>query len=328
MSKVDRSASTWQPSRRDLLFLGVGGFIAAVPFARRTPLTLVRRNVLTMGTIAEFAVAHRDPRQAHAAIDQAVLALHFVDETMSRFKASSDVGRANAAAAREAVPVGPETLQVLQAGLRWSEDSDGAFDPCLGRLIELWDVSHRHEPPASASVVRLAHRRLYRKLDVGVYQGKAVVRFDDPEIGLDLGAIAKGYAVDRAVTALRAAGVEHALVGAGGDIYALGRSPSGEPWHIGIQSPDHQAQIAGRLYLENEAVATSGDYRQFFLHRGRRYHHLLDPATAVPRTTGIRSVSVVAATCMEADAGATAAFVCENPDPVLRRHGARIAHRV
>jgi thiamine biosynthesis lipoprotein len=189
-------------------------------------------------------------------------------------------------------------------------------------------VEHRHEPPDPSSVVKLANRRLYRKLDLGLHPERSVVRFEDPDIGLDLGAIAKGYAVDRAAAVLRAAGVEHALVGAGGDIYALGRSPAGEPWQVGIQSPDHEDQTVGRLSLENEAVATSGDYRRFFLHRGRRYHHLLDPATAGPRTTRTRSVSVIASTCMEADAGSTLAFVCDNPDAVLRRHGARIAHRI
>jgi thiamine biosynthesis lipoprotein len=327
MSKVDRS-STWRPSRRDVLFLGVGGFVAAVPFARRSNVTLVRRNVLTMGTIAEFAVAHRDPLVANAAIDKAVEALRFVDNTMSRFKPSSDIGRANLRAAHAPVAVCAETMDVLNESLRWSEDSGGVFDPCLGRAIQLWDVAHRHEPPATAEVTRLANRQLYRKLDVSFHQGQHVVRFDDPDVRLDLGAIAKGYAVDRAVAALRAEGIEQALVGAGGDVYALGKSPSGEPWHVGIQSPDDRHRLAGSLSLEDAAVATSGDYQQFFVHGSHRYHHLLDPLTGAPKATPRRSVSVVADTCMAADAGATVAFAAADPERILARHGARIAHAI
>jgi thiamine biosynthesis lipoprotein len=322
------SASTWRPSRREMLFIGVGGFIAAVPFARRTPLTLVRRNVLTMGTIAEFAVAHRDPLLANAAIDKAVEELRFVDTMMSRFKPSSDIGRANVHAAHSPVTVCAETMDVLQEALRWAGDTGGIFDPCLGQAIVLWDVGGRQQPPDDADVSRLARRQLYRKLDVSLHHGSQAVRFDDPDVRLDLGAIAKGYAVDRAIAALRGQGVRQALVGAGGDIYALGRSPADEPWQVGIQSPDDDRKTAGVLKLEDQAVATSGDYRQFFVHHGHRYHHLLDPETGAPRDTRTRSVSVVADTCMAADAGATVAFVAEHADAVLRRHGAQIAHRL
>lgn len=321
-------SSTWRPSRRDMLFLGIGGFIAAVPFARRSAVTLVRRNVVTMGTIAEFVVAHRDPRQAQAAMDKAVEALSFVDTTMSRFKPSSDVGRANLRASHAPVAVCGETMDVLDESLRWAEDSDGVFDPCLGRAIVLWDVAHRHEPPPSSDIARLANRRLYRKLDVSFHRGEHVVRFDDPDVGIDLGGIAKGYAVDRAVAALRAAGIEQALVGAGGDVYALGRSPSGDPWQVGIQSPDDRDALIGSLDLEDAAVATSGDYQQFFVHGHRRYHHLLDPGTGAPKATTRRSVSVIAGTCMAADAGATVAFAAADPDRILARHGARIAHAI
>lgn len=330
MNKLDHSPSTWRPSRRDMLFLGIGGLVAAVPFARRRPLELVRRNVLTMGTIAEFAVAHRDPLQAHAAIDRAVEALYHVDSTMSRFKPTSDIGRANLRASRGPVAVSTETMDVLSESLRWAADSCGEFDPCLGRAIRLWDIGHRHEPPAGAEVARVANRQLYRSLELSQYHGEPVVLFHDDDVSLDLGGIAKGYGVDRAIAALRENGVEHALVGAGGDIYALGTSPSGEPWQVGIQSPDRPDAIAGTLSLENEAVATSGDYRQYFEYHHRRYHHLLDPATGEPRRTGQRSISIVALTCMAADAGATLAFGTGGADVerILARHGARIAHVV
>lgn len=325
---TDRSAFSWRPSRRDVLFFGIGGLMAAVPLARRRPLSLVRRNVPVMGTIAEFAVAHSDLDAAQRAIEAGILALRDVDRTMSRFTLMSDVGRANLQAARVPTPISSATAKVLEASLRWARSTDGVFDPCLGRAIQLWDVGHRHEPPPPGQVKRVANRHLYRALEVGTFQGAPAVLFHEEDVKVDLGAIAKGYGVDRAIAALRDHGVENALVGAGGDLYAMGRSPAGDPWHVGIQSPDRPDELAGSLYLEDQAVATSGDYQQFFEYQHRRYHHLLDPQTGEPRRTVRRSVSVIADTCMDADAGATVAFVADssNAGALLASHGARIAH--
>jgi FAD:protein FMN transferase len=330
MRKGDRSPSSWRPSRRDVLFLGIGGLAAAVPFARRRPLALVRRHVLVMGTVAEFAVAHDDPAEAHAAIDAAIAALRGVDDAMSAFKPASDIGRANLGAARGAVAVGADTWDVLHESLRWADESGGRFDPCLGRAARAWDVTHRHEPPVEAAYSSLADRRLYRALELDTESGRPIVRFHDEDVRIDLGGIAKGYGVDRAVASLREHGIAHALVGAGGDLYALGRSPAGEPWTIGIQSPDRPDELAASVHLEDAAIATSGDYRQFFEHGRRRYHHLLDPATAAPRRTTQRSVSVIAGTTMAADAAATLAFgsVSDEVEGVLRRHDARVTHLI
>ena len=317
-------------NRRELFFLGLGGFIAAVPFATRRPLSLVRRTVVVMGTLAEIAVAHREPQQAQAAIDAAVRSLQWVDKTMTAFSSHSDVGRANLRAVKSAVAVTPETMTVLRRAQAWAEASDGIFDPCLGRAVSVWDVKHRHEPPAAPEVTRLANRKLYRQLELAERQKMPIVRFHDPDVSIDLGGIAKGYGVDRAVAALREHGIEHALVGAGGDIYALGRSPSGDAWDIGIQSPFEKDAVIETLRLENAAVATSGDYQQYFQHGGRRYHHLLDPVTGEPRQTTQHSVSIIADTCMDADAAATLAFGRASADVsrALARHGARVAHLV
>ena len=316
-------------NRRELLLVGIGGLVAAVPLARRHPLPLYRREFPVMGTIGKVAVAHRDERLAQAAIQDAIDALRWVDRTMTNFSAVSEVGRANAKAAREAVAVSPETAAVLTAGQEWAEASGGVFDPCVGRSIELWDVKHRHEPPSSDAVARLAHRNLYQQLEVGTRLGIPVVRFHDPDVKIDLGGIAKGYGVDRAVAALRARGIEHALVAAGGDIYALGRSPSGEPWQIGIQSPFDTQALSSSVPLENAAISTSGDYEQFFVHAGRRYHHIVDPATGAPRVSARHSVTVVADTNMAADAGATLAFALSGGgEATLARRGAQVVHAI
>jgi thiamine biosynthesis lipoprotein len=175
-------------------------------------------------------------------------------------------------------------------------------------VSELWDVLNRHEPPAGERVQRLAARGFWRKVDVAVHAGAPRVRFDDPDLHLDLGAIAKGYGVDRATDALRARGVEHAIVTVGGDLFALGNSPEGEPWTVGIRSPHDRHALAATLRVSDRAVATSGDYERFFRWRGMRYHHLIDPATAAPRCTPFHSATVLASRCMDADAASTSVF--------------------
>jgi len=316
------------PTRRDVLRMGLGAFlVSAVPFSwhRRT---LVRRTVPVMGTIAEFAVLTFDQRLAQQAIRAAIDELRAVERTMSRFDPSSDIGRANRGAAADGVPISDDTALVLQEALRWAEASDGAFDPCIGKVLELWDVMHRHAPPPARQVHTLAARQFYRGMDVSRWQGAAAVRFTTDDIHVDLGGIAKGFAVDRAVAALRSRGIDRALINVGGDLYALGRAPSGDPWNIGIRSPLDPSRLAGTLELTDAAVATSGDYLQYFQYAGRRYHHLLDPRTAAPRLTPTHSVSVSASSCMHADAAATAIFGMRQADAerILagRGHNARI----
>jgi FAD:protein FMN transferase len=300
------------PSRRDFLVLGAGVFaVSAVGVGLRRQ-RLVRRAVPVMGTVAEVAVVSRDEGAAHRAITAAVDELYDVERAMTRFDPRSDIGRANLHAHAGPVAITAATAAVVAEGVRWAAAEGSRFDPCIGRVTELWDVANRREPPVPGDVRRLAGRGLYRGLELGTRGGSAVLIYDDPDIALDLGGIAKGYGVDRAVAALRAWGITSALVNAGGDLYAMGTNGEGEPWRVGVRSPADPSRLAGTFPLSDRAVATSGDYEQYFDHAGRRFHHLLDPATAAPRTGAAHSITVAAESCMTADAAATAVFGLED----------------
>lgn len=295
--------------RREFLTLGVGVFVAlSMPRAMRRHTSLVKRSVPLMGTIAEIQVAHVDPRFAEDAIDDAIAELEWVERTMTRFRNDSDIGRANLYAARDGVRVTPQTALVIAAALRASSASDGRFDPAVGAASELWDVLNRHEPPPANRVARLAARGFWRKVDVTDGPGSPRVRFNDRDLHLDLGAIAKGYGIDRATDVLRRRGVEHAIVTVGGDLFALGHSPDGEPWTVGIRSPHDEQALAATLRVSDRAVATSGDYERFFMWHGKRFHHLIDPSTAAPRLTTFHSATVLANCCIDADAASTSVF--------------------
>ena len=300
-------------SRRRFVSLGAGAFVVlSLPLALRRRRAFVRRSIPVMGTIAEVAVVHEDARGAHLAIDAAMAELRWVDRTMSRFSPLSDVGRANLGAAAAPVTVIEETAIVLRESLRWAEASGGLFDPCLGQPAALWNFASRRRPPPAAEIRRYAGEGLYRHLELDAANGRAAcVRFHSDDVSIDVGGIAKGYAVDKAVRALRERGVTDALVNAGGDLYAMGTSENGDPWRVGIRSPDDPRRLAATIPVSDRAIATSGDYFQYFDYGGRRFHHLLDPVTGEPRRSGLHSVTVAADSCMAADAGATAVFGCE-----------------
>lgn len=321
-------------TRRQLLALAGGVFVVAVTPAALRRRVLARRSIPVMGTVASVMVAHHDRSAAERAIDLAFERLRWVDRTMSRFSETSDIGRVNRLAGGDAVPVEPETARVLAEALAWARRTGGEFDPALARVMEIWDPALRTDrqspirtrslpgagapgvgpgsavPPAAAAYARLAGRSLYRGVTVERWNARHVVRFDGPDIGIDLGGIAKGHAVDLAALALARAGFEHFVVDAGGDLRGFGRSADGDPWRVGVRSPADPDRIVAELELlpEGEAVATSGDYEQGFDFEGRRYGHIMDPARAAPRVAEVHSLTVRAATCLEADALATAGF--------------------
>ena len=290
-------------TRRKFIALGVGAFVvgSVAPrglFAKRR---LIRRTVPVMGTIAEVGIVASDEGRAQQAIDAALDELYKVNRTMSRFTDLSDIGRANATAHNGPVTVGPETALVVGEALRWSEGVAGRWDPGVGRICALWDVKHRTEPPAADRVAELAERKFYQQIEVGRRAGQPMLYFHSQDVRVDLGGIAKGYAVDRAIEAIRRFGFKDAIVNAGGDLFAMGKSERGDDWEVGIQDPNNPGRISRTFPLSDRAVATSGTYIQFFDFGGRRYHHIMDPITAAPRVTSIHSLSVTAPSCMAAD---------------------------
>jgi FAD:protein FMN transferase len=307
MSETERTPRL--PRRREFLTAGLGVFIvAAVPFARRDRRRIVRRTMPVMATTAEFTVVHTDTSHAERAIDAAMAELSRVERLMTRFQATSDIGRVNASAALAPVLVSGLTYTVVDEALRWAAASNGAFDPGVGRVVELWDVAHRHEPPPDAALRPLRFRHFYRHVQVGTERGQPAIYLASQDIHLDLGGIACGFGVDRAIESLRQWGIRDALLNVSGDIYALGHAPDGSPWRIGVRSPTDPSALIGQVEVSDKAVATSGDYEQFFMYRGVRYQHLMDPDAAAPRRTPVRTVTVVADRCVEADAASTAVF--------------------
>jgi len=264
------------------------------------------RSGLVMGTFVSLRAA--GPR-APVALDAALDELDRVERLFSYNIPGSDVSRLNDAAGRGPVDLDAETILVLTAAQRIAELSGGAFDATVAPLVDAWgfrpDVEEQQVPTSgdlAAALARVDYRRL--RVDTATNQAELL----DAGMAVDLGGIAKGYAVDRVAAVLRDHGVTSALIDVGGNVYGLGLRPDGQPWRIGLQHPRDTTELLGIMPLTERSIATSGDYQRFFVQDGETYHHVIDPHTGWPATAMI-SIAIVAPTGMEADAVSTAAFV-------------------
>lgn len=237
--------------------------------------------------------------------------LEAVNAEMSTWRGDSLISRFNQAPAGTAFELPPGFDAVLAAALTLARETDGAYDPTVGPLVNLWGFGPdgtRKAPPAAEAVAAARARVGWQRLAFEPGSRRLV---QPGGIYLDLSSIAKGHGVDRVVEHLRSRGLRSAMFDIGGDLRVIGRRPDGQPWQIGIERPaegvrDLQTVVA---MPADQALATSGSYRNFFREGSRRFAHLIDPRTAEPVAHRLVSVSVLHASCTQADALATALSV-------------------
>jgi len=284
------------------LIIGCLVVLVALAWWRLQPQdTELRRSQLMMGTVIEI-VAAGDADTLETAVSAAFAELARLDKLLSRYDEDSEVSRLSRAV--QGGEVAPETAEVLALGLAVAQRSHGAFDLTLGRLKALWDFEAQNPTIPDQEAIKTALTGIGP--DALTLQGRQLQK-RDPTLMLDLGGIAKGFAVDRAIAVLRQHGVTRAAVNAGGDMYLLGQRPQ-RPWRIGIQDPRQADRVIATVQLADKAVVTSGDYERFFEQDGVRYHHIFDPRTGLP-ARGCQSVTVIADSVALGDALATALFV-------------------
>lgn len=262
-----------------------------------------------------YALTARCIGPAPAVLDSAVLALSRVDREMSTWKPDSALMRLNGLPPGETMTVSPELWYVLETAEAVRKESGGAFDVSVGALVNAWGFGpgEKGEAPSAATIESLlpALSGGYRMLPE-----RQVTRTRD-DVFIDLSAIAPGYAVDVALSVLADGGCPDALVDVSGEVRAIGNGPKGNGWRIGIESPTAiQGSIEAVLLLEDRAVATSGDYRNYREVDGQRISHTIDPRDGHPIRHGLASITVVHENTTLADAWATALNVL-GPDEGL-----------
>lgn len=271
------------------------------------PLT-IRGN--TMGTtftvkIAdEYLKAGVDNQTLDSAINKL---LEEVNRQMSTYLPDSEISTFNQSSQSDWFGISDDFAKVLQQSLLISEMSGGAFDITVGALVDLWGFGPGQKPPtlpADEVIDRLKARIGYQKISVRLAPPAA--KKTNPDIHCDLSAIAKGFGVDKVAEYLQTMGVSNYMVEIGGEVRTKGFNASGQTWRIGVESPDTPSGIEKVLAIRDRAMATSGDYFNYFEVDGVRYSHTIDPRTGRPITHKLASVTVIHSSCTLADGLATA----------------------
>ena len=237
--------------------------------------------------------------------------LSAITESMSNYSPDSEVMRFNDNPSTDWVAVSPALYEVVAVAQEVAAISDGAFDVTVAPLVALWGFGPapvRSAPPSQAQIASTRLRTGYRRLELRATP--PALRKSVADMAIDLSAIAKGYAVDRLGKLLSKLGFEHWLVEIGGEILARGQDPAGHAWRIGIEQPDATpGRLWGSVEVSGQAVASSGNYRDFFEYAGRRYAHVIDPRSGSPVDNNVATCTVIHERAVVADALATAALV-------------------
>jgi len=257
-----------------------------------------------MGTRVEVQLWSEEPAAAPVLLEAAMAEFDRIEALMSTYIDSSEMSRVNQHAFATPQKVSPELFALLQDALQMSALTGGAFDITFDSVGELYDFRSGVKP-TSADIAEQLDKINYRLVELDEVNG--TVSFAVSGVRINLGGIAKGYAVERVIELLADAGIKNALATAGGDTRLLG-DRHGAPWIVGIRDPNDKDAVFTRLALENEAISTSGDYERFFIEAGKRYHHILRPADGKP-VEGVRSVSVIGPDATVTDGLSTSIFV-------------------
>jgi thiamine biosynthesis lipoprotein len=263
-----------------------------------------RQDAAIMGTAIAVDLWYEDEVRGRELTQAVMDEMQRIDELMSTYKPGSELSRINSRAGDEAVPVSAELLALIRQALDFSRLTDGAFDITYASAGQYYDF-RKHIRPSAERLAQAVPAIDYHHIQIDPQH--ATIRFLHPGVRIDLGGIAKGYAVDRCIAILQAAGVKSAMVNAGGDTRVLGKHWQ-QPWMVGIRDPRNKEGLVTMIPLEDAAISTSGDYERYFEQGGVRFHHILNPRTGTS-TSGVRSVSIIGAQATTTDALSTSVFV-------------------
>jgi thiamine biosynthesis lipoprotein len=281
------------------------GAIASGAAAAPRSVTYAQR---TMGTYVHVALVTEDSAASAPLAARGLACFTRVDSLMSNWTTTSEVARINREAA---VPGGTgverEVAKVIALSLDLWRETEGAYDITVEPLVRLWGfLGGPRRVPSDGEIAAILPRVGARHVHFD--RAARRIRFDQPGVKIDLGGIAKGYAVDVAADTLRARGVRDALVDVSGNMFALGTPPGASAWHIGIRDPRDRIPFFARIDLTGQGISTSGQYEQFIAANGRTYGHILDPHTGRP-ADGLISVTIVSPSALTCDAWDTPLFV-------------------
>lgn len=260
-----------------------------------------------LGTVIT-AKAYGD--NAKSALDLAFERVQEIENKMSRYQGGSEIDLINQNAGGEAVSISPDTYFVIKTALDYAEKTEGAFNPLIGDIVDLWGIGTENaRVPSDDELNNFLPYIDYHQLELT--QNPYTAKLTSDKAKLDLGAIAKGYAADEMRDVLLEQGITSALLNLGGNVIVLGNKPGADLWSIGVQDPlaTDRGDIAALLKAKDTSVVTSGSYERFFEVDGVRFHHIMDPFTGAPAENGVISSTIITPSSTDADALSTSVYI-------------------
>jgi len=296
-------------------FLYVFIFICLLP-ACESQQKEFHHSILSFGTIIDITLYDVNEKLANKIFDDLDHDFKLFHDAWTPWAASS-LSRINLLISTEKkFSAGPSVIPLIYESMKLAEATEHLFNPAIGKLINLWSF-HKHDepgikPPDAEHIKRLvsSNPRLSDLHIEGVQ-----IQSSNSDVQLNFGAFAKGYAIDQSMNHLKKSAIKHAIINTGGDLKAIGKHGD-RAWRIGIRHPRKNSLIASIETRGEESIFTSGDYQRFYIHNGKRYHHILDPRTGYP-AQGTQSVTVIHTDSGLADAAATALFIA-GPDEWIK----------
>jgi FAD:protein FMN transferase len=274
--------------------LAVVTALLLVSCSSNEPLPLYKSSRFLMGTLVQVTIPGAEANAKVVA--EAIFSELKRVEDLTSFHKPSGLTKINDESGNGPIKADSELLSLIGESLRFAKETQGAFDPTVGPLTRLWNFSAGDPRLPSSSEITAALAKIgWRRVTVDAAAG--TIMLPDRGMALDLGGIAKGYALQRAAAVIKKRGISSALVNAGGDVLVVGEREPGKPWRIGVQDPRNERAMVAVANLKDCVVQTSGDYERCFIADGKRYHHILNPATGYPADS-LQSVTVVAPTGM------------------------------
>lgn len=281
--------------------------VVILPGCENAKLNTYSRDIFAMDTYITCQIVNDNQALAEAGLDDVENAFLEIDRLTNRFASNSEVSAVNLQAGIAPVKVSEDVFTIVETAIEWSDKTDGAFNILIGSVMDLWGFgSENPSIPAGEELAAALAKTDYHKIVLDKQQSTIFL----PEKGMimDLGGVAKGYATDKAIAALKELGIRNALINAGGNVYALGNKADGTTWKVGVQDPRDPQAIAALLEARDVALVSSGDYQRYFEVDGIRYHHILEPATGHPARISTATTVIMKSSTI-ADILSTALFV-------------------
>lgn len=260
---------------------------------------------VVMGTVCTIQIF--DSKDT-SILDKAFDRLKDLENKVSINKEGTELDKVNEMSGKEAVVVGKDTFNIIKSGLNYGKISNGNFDITIGPIVKLWGIGSENARVPSEKEIS-EKKSLINYNDIVIDDEKSSIFLKKPNMIIDLGGIAKGYAADEIKNLLIDNGVKSAMVNLGGNLYILGNKPNGNQWKIGIQDPNGgNNDTVGNMLVNDKSIVTSGTYQRFLEVDGKLYHHILNPKTGYPYENDLLSVTILSNTSMDGDALSTSTF--------------------